>query len=127
MTERDEGSMLGGHSAKRKFGGPEMYSVASRALTAGVPGKRKAKIWAVQLAVVGLEATLWALRASTRGHSYWATRKLGYLEVIVSPSRYLHSIPARRQMKHTYLQLLLNIGYAQVADAGTVFALHHGS
>jgi hypothetical protein len=101
--------------------------VASRALTAGVPGKRKAKIWAVQLAVVGLEATLWALRASTSGHCYWVTRKLGYLEAVVSPSRYSHSIPAPRQMKHTYLQLLLNVGYTQMADAGAVFALDHGS
>jgi hypothetical protein len=36
--------MFGGHNAKRKFGGPEMYNVASSALIAGVPGKRIAKI-----------------------------------------------------------------------------------
>jgi hypothetical protein len=40
MTLRDEGSMFGGHSASRKFGGPEMYSVARSALTAGEPGNR---------------------------------------------------------------------------------------
>jgi len=44
MTESDEGSMFGGHSARRKFGGPEIYSVARSAFTAGVPGNRKAKI-----------------------------------------------------------------------------------
>jgi len=44
MTESEEGSMLGGHSARRKFGGPEMYSVARRALTAGLPGKSTANI-----------------------------------------------------------------------------------
>lgn len=32
-----------GQSASRKFGGPEMYRVARRALTAGEPGKRTAK------------------------------------------------------------------------------------
>ena len=31
----EEGSMFGGHNAKRKFGGPEMYAVANRAFTAG--------------------------------------------------------------------------------------------
>lgn len=36
--------MLGGHRASRKLGGPEMYSVASRALTAGEPGNRMAKM-----------------------------------------------------------------------------------
>ncbi len=40
--------MFGGHSAKRKFGGPEIYAVARRALTAGEEeGKRYAKIWVV--------------------------------------------------------------------------------
>lgn len=43
MTLRDDGSMSVGHSARRKLGGPEMYSVASRAFTAGDPGNRMAK------------------------------------------------------------------------------------
>lgn len=43
MTLSDDGSMFVGHSASRKLGGPEMYSVARRALTAGDPGKRTAK------------------------------------------------------------------------------------
>jgi hypothetical protein len=43
MMDSDEGSILGGQSAKRKFGGPEMYNVARRALTAGLPGKRMVK------------------------------------------------------------------------------------
>jgi len=40
MTDSEDGSMLVGHRASRKFGGPEMYRVARRALTAGLPGKR---------------------------------------------------------------------------------------
>lgn len=35
------------------LGGPEIYSVASKAFTAGLPGKRTAKIWEVKLAVSG--------------------------------------------------------------------------
>ena len=35
ITLSDEGSMFGGHNASRKFGGPEMYAVARRALMAG--------------------------------------------------------------------------------------------
>jgi len=66
--------MFGGHSAKRKFGGPEMYSVARRALTAGLPGKRTAKIRDVRVEVWGEVANLWALRSWTRGHSYYMAR-----------------------------------------------------
>ena len=44
IIERDEGSTLGGQRARRKLGGPDMYSVARRAFTAGfVEGKRRAK------------------------------------------------------------------------------------
>jgi len=43
MTDSEAGSMSGGQRARRKLGGPEMYSVASRALTAGLPGKRMEK------------------------------------------------------------------------------------
>ena len=40
--------MFGGHSANRKFGGPEMYAVARRALIAGDDaGNKYAKIWVV--------------------------------------------------------------------------------
>lgn len=41
--------MFVGQSASRKFGGPEMYSVARRAFTAGEPGKRIAKARVVRL------------------------------------------------------------------------------
>ena len=58
MTDKLEGSMFGGHSARRKFGGPEMYNVASRALTAGEPGKRTAKMRDVKVEVWGEVATL---------------------------------------------------------------------
>jgi hypothetical protein len=41
MMLSDEGSILGGHNASRKLGGPEMYAVARRALMAGEDeGKR---------------------------------------------------------------------------------------
>lgn len=91
MTEREEGSMLGGHRARRKsdcgvndlgfsvretyratridiLGGPEIYNVARRALTAGLPGKRTVKILEVKLVVSGMVARLCSLRVSTRGH-----------------------------------------------------------
>jgi hypothetical protein len=58
MTESDEGLMFGGHSARRKFGGPEMYNVAKRAFTAGEPGNRTAKIRDVRLEVCGEIASL---------------------------------------------------------------------
>lgn len=57
MMVREDGSMLGGHSARRKFGGPEMYAVARRALIAGeLDGKRKENIRAVMDAFCGLVA-----------------------------------------------------------------------
>lgn len=63
--------MLGGHSASRKLGGPEMYKVARRALTAGLPGNRKAKILDVRLEPADApEATLCALRART-SEQFW--------------------------------------------------------
>jgi hypothetical protein len=43
MTDSEEGSMLVGTRASRKFGGPEMYSVASSAFTAGEPGNSTEK------------------------------------------------------------------------------------
>lgn len=82
--------MLGGHSARRKsinhvmsisdcctgarcddiLGGPEMYRVARRALTAGLPGKRTEKTREVKLVVSGVLARLCSLRDSTRGHFF---------------------------------------------------------
>ena len=67
--------MSGGHSAKRKsligisarfhpvtathlLGGPDMYSVAKRALVAGLAGKRMAKSRVKRLDVCGVVASL---------------------------------------------------------------------
>lgn len=50
------------------LGGPEIYSVPSSALTAGLPGNKMEKILDVRLDVGGLVAALWALRLTTRGH-----------------------------------------------------------
>lgn len=50
------------------LGGPEIYNVARRALTAGLPGKRIEKILEVKLVVSGILARLCSLRDSTRGH-----------------------------------------------------------
>lgn len=58
MTDREEGSILGGHNASRKFGGPDIYNVPSKALTAGLPGNRTEKILDVKLEVWGLVAAL---------------------------------------------------------------------
>lgn len=58
MTEREEGSMFGGQSASRKLGGPEMYNVARRALTAGVEGKRMENMREVKDEVCGEVASL---------------------------------------------------------------------
>jgi len=69
MTERDEGSMFGGHSARRKFGGPEIYSVARRAFTAGEPGNRTAKMREVNVDVCGVVATLYSFNCFTNAHS----------------------------------------------------------
>jgi hypothetical protein len=49
------------------LGGPEIYSVASREFTAGLPGNSTAKICEVRLAVSGAEALFCSLRALTRG------------------------------------------------------------
>ena len=89
ITDSEDGSMLGGHSARRKsspksqppflaqtassgwknmLGGPEMYRVARRALTAGLPGNRNAKISVVKPEVGGFAAWRWRLRSFTRGH-----------------------------------------------------------
>ena len=45
------------------LGGPEIYSVANNALTAGLPGKSTANICDVQLAVSGREANLCSFSA----------------------------------------------------------------
>jgi hypothetical protein len=67
MIVKDEGSMFGGHSARRKLGGPEMYAVARRALTAGDDeGKRSEKTRVVRDAVGGADLTLSSLMALTR-------------------------------------------------------------
>jgi hypothetical protein len=50
--------MLGGQNARRKFGGPEMYRVARRALMAGDPGKRTEKTLEVSVDVGGDVASL---------------------------------------------------------------------
>jgi hypothetical protein len=72
MTESEDGSMLVGTSASRKLGGPEMYSVASRALTPGCDeGKSRVKRRAVR--EDGAEAWAVALaveRVRIMGHSY---------------------------------------------------------
>lgn len=39
IIDRRAGLGLGGHRASRKLGGPEMYNVARREFTAGLPGK----------------------------------------------------------------------------------------
>jgi hypothetical protein len=67
MMLNDDGSMFGGHSARRKFGGPEIYAVARRALIAGEDeGNRYAKIWVVNEACAGWFLTLWSLRFWTK-------------------------------------------------------------
>lgn len=61
--------MFGGHSASRKLGGPEMYSVASSALTAGVLGKRMVKRRAVRDdGAEACRADFDALRSCTMEH-----------------------------------------------------------
>ena len=52
------------------LGGPEMYNVPSKALTAGLPGNSTEKILEVRLDVGGLVVALWALRLTTRGHCF---------------------------------------------------------
>jgi Cu/Ag efflux protein CusF len=48
MIDSEAGSMSVGHNASKKLGGPDMYSVASSALMAGLAeGKRREKSRAV--------------------------------------------------------------------------------
>lgn len=62
MILRLEGSTLVGTRARRKFGGPEMYAVAVKALRAGeVKGKRVLKARARGDASAG---TLWSFPAA---------------------------------------------------------------
>lgn len=69
MTESDAGSILVGQRASRKFGGPEIYNVAKRALTAGEPGNRIAKRRVVMdEGAAAYLAALTALSCSTIGH-----------------------------------------------------------
>jgi hypothetical protein len=87
MTERDDGSILGGHNASKKskfmsvqegnrekeshrLGGPEIYRVASRALMAGLLGKRMEKIWEAQPEVDGFILCRCRFRSCTSGHCY---------------------------------------------------------
>lgn len=44
-----------------------MYNVARREFTAGLPGKRTAKIFAVKLVVCGAVARLCSFKDTTRG------------------------------------------------------------
>ena len=63
MMVNEPGSILGGHSARRKLGGPEIYAVARRAFMAGeLDGNRTAKMRAVMEAVCGLVAALFAFK-----------------------------------------------------------------
>ena len=71
MMFSELGSMSVGHSASRKFGGPEMYNVAIRLFHAGeAKGKRRVKArWSVD----GWEevcSCLCAARAWSVGHCY---------------------------------------------------------
>ena len=67
MIVNDEGSMFGGHSARRKFGGPDMYAVARRALIAGdAEGKRTAKILVMREGVDADSSALTRLRVLTK-------------------------------------------------------------
>jgi hypothetical protein len=76
MMVSEAGSILGGHSARRKFGGPEMYAVASRALIAGeLDGKRREKMRAVIEVVCGLVAALYASSFCTTEHCYLIINK----------------------------------------------------
>lgn len=52
------------------LGGPEIYNVARRAFTAGLPGNKTEKILDVTLVVSGIEARLCSLSVSTNGHFY---------------------------------------------------------
>jgi hypothetical protein len=68
---RLEGSMSVGHSASRKFGGPEMYNVPMRAFSAGEEnGKSKPKDFWRRDGVEDVSDALWAERSRRRGHSY---------------------------------------------------------
>lgn len=59
-----------GHSARRKFGGPEMYNVPMRAFRAGEEkGKRRVKDRWSREGVVEVLAALCAERSRRRGHS----------------------------------------------------------
>jgi hypothetical protein len=69
MTDSEDGSMLVGTRASRKLGGPEMYSVARSALTAGEPGKSTEKSFVVKDdGAVSKWARLAALSSWITGH-----------------------------------------------------------
>ena len=68
---KDPGSMFGGHSASKKFGGPEIYAVASRAFMAGEEeGKRIAKNFEANDAVSGASSRFCCDNCFTKSHSY---------------------------------------------------------
>ena len=67
---RLDGSMSVGHSARRKFGGPEMYSVPIKAFNAGeAKGKRRLKDCWRRDGVEDVVEALWAEISRRRGHS----------------------------------------------------------
>ena len=66
MIVREAGSMFGGHKARRKLGGPEMYAVARRALIAGfADGKSIENSFVVRDVVCGASDFLRSLSALT--------------------------------------------------------------
>jgi hypothetical protein len=62
--------MFGGQRASRKLGGPEIYSVARIALTAGLPGKNIAKSLDIYVGAPSFSSALTALSDLTRSHFY---------------------------------------------------------
>lgn len=68
MICKDDGSMFVGHNASRRFGGPDMYRVASSELMPGCDeGKRRSKA-ELRRDGGGAVETRCALRVDTTGH-----------------------------------------------------------
>ena len=86
--------MFGGQSASRKFGGPEIYVVARRALIAGeAEGKRRANSFAVYEAVSGALRTLSVLSAWTMAHSYTFVNSWSRREGLPKPDMRYRLVP----------------------------------
>ena len=115
MMVRDAGSTLGGHSARRKFGGPEMYAVASRAFMAGeLDGKRMEKMRVVMEADCEVVATLWALSFWTTEHCYLKSDLSIVSKHLCSPLTHVLSDPwTRKQERHRVGLLLEQKGQEQ--------------